>query len=875
MSLEQLASLNEMGESGRSTARRAAALAAAIAAVIAAAPARAQDAGAMELGEIVVTARQRAEKLTDVPATVQAFTAAEIKAAGIERPADFIALTSGLSQVQTVEVGDMQVNIRGINSGRDTESSFALVVDGVLLTNPNVLNQELDGVTQIEVLKGPQGALYGRNALAGALIMTTRKPGDSLEAHVKAGYGNYNTWNGSFSLSGPISDTIGGTLSAYTKRSDGSFKNSLTGCDDCENFQKDTGVSGRLVFNLGDNAEIDVKARYSKVDAGGVTFNASLALVDTANFFGSLGVPNADKFWEDPNEHEFVYINNVPPQNKQRNKNFSVVGRFDTAVGTLTATASYNDAKNYFLVSGTSNAFGIYNANPVCQQSYAAANGTIPLPPPFFYAGAPGTFDQIGASFLPPYPPITCGGYQYQQRDQKDGAIELRLTSPGDQRLRWMLGTYFAQIKRRLVVAYGGDLGTGVFNKGFVPSTGPNPTDLLYDDDLKSKVYAGFANVAYDIADNVELAAALRYDIEDRSVDNNVPKINPQTPGFGAFGSPVCPNPASCTYYINPFYNQNPAFDSIPNRSKTFKQLQPKATINWKPTEDFSVYASYGYGFRSGGFNSSGTNATLTQFFGNLVLDRGPFAGTPNLALQAPDFRDDRFRKEVSKAAELGFKSRLFDRRLSLNGAVYLTKVEDMQDFSFFAGPFGSLRVVTNIDKVDIKGVEFDFRWSINDYVTFSGGANYTDTEIKRYDVRPFTVGNKVAYVPKYTVNASLEFRAPIADGMRLVARIDESMLGKTWFSPVQNNVLPNFFTAFGFGEGDFSKQYRKSYATTNARIGIDADNWSVMVWGNNVFNKKFLAEIIPAPEFGGSFIHNYYGRTYGVNVTYSFGGAR
>ena len=124
-----------------------------------------------------MTARQREERIEDVPATITAFTQSDIRNAGIERPQDFIALTPGVSQVQTAEAGDMQVNIRGINTARDAETNFALVIDGVLQTNPNALNQELSGVTQIEILKGPQGAVYGRNALAGALIMTTRKPG--------------------------------------------------------------------------------------------------------------------------------------------------------------------------------------------------------------------------------------------------------------------------------------------------------------------------------------------------------------------------------------------------------------------------------------------------------------------------------------------------------------------------------------------------------------------------------------------------------------------------------------------------------------------------------------------------------------------------
>ena len=131
---------------------------------------------AQSIDEVIVTARQQSESILDVPATVQTFTSEEIENASIDRPRDFIMMTPGLSQVQTLEVGDMQVQVRGINSGRDTESSVALVIDGIVVTNPNALNQEMDNMEQIEVLKGPQGAIYGRNALAGAIVLNTKKP---------------------------------------------------------------------------------------------------------------------------------------------------------------------------------------------------------------------------------------------------------------------------------------------------------------------------------------------------------------------------------------------------------------------------------------------------------------------------------------------------------------------------------------------------------------------------------------------------------------------------------------------------------------------------------------------------------------------------
>ena len=819
--------------------------------------------------EIIVTARQRSESLQNVPASITAFVSSEIKTANITRPADFIAMTSGVSQVQTVEVGDMQINIRGINSGRDTESSVALVIDGVLVTNPNALNRELDNISQIEVLKGPQGAIYGRNALAGAIILTTKKPGDHFEGSIKAGYGKNNQWEVAGSISGPLGPNLRGSISAYHHSDDGSFYNSFQKCGDCENFQRDTGVTGRLIADLGGNNELDFKAHYSKIKAGGVTFNASLALVDAAAYYGSLGSPTAYLFQENANDHNFVYINKNRPDNQQENINFSLKGTFDLGFGTLTATGTYNSEKNYFLVAGTSNGFGLYNANTQCltEYNYALAHPDYaPVPAPFFYT------PNIANSFLPPYPPLACGGYQYQQRDQKDYSGEFRLQSKGGEKLDWMIGVYYAHVDRHLVVSYGGDKGLGQFNKGLVLADGPNPTDLYYDDNLISNVYAGFANVNYKIFDNLELALAGRYDREDRKAINNVPKINPQSQGFGAGGFPVCGpgglytnEDGSCNYYINPYYNVNPGANSIPSREKSFEQFQPKVTLNYKPTPDVSLYASYGYGFRSGGFNSSGTAATLNLYYGGLHLDNG----TPNINIPTDDFK-----KEVSKAAEVGFKAKLFDNTLSHSGALYYTIDRNGQDFSFFAGPFGSLRVVTSIDKSEIKGLEFDFKWRPTQNLKIYGGFGYTDTKIKAYTARPYTVGNKLPYIPEYTGNAGVEYTLPFGgSGISLVTRVDESFIGKTWFSPVQDNRLPNAFTAFGFGEGNFSKQYRAPYAVTNLNMTLQGGSWDLSAWCTNLFNKKFLAEIIPAPEFGGSFIHDSYGRTFGVRASYRFGG--
>jgi iron complex outermembrane receptor protein len=833
--------------------RKVSLVAATVVAAIAAAQSGAQEA---QLEEIVVTARQRAERLEDVPATVQAFTATEIQAAGIERPQDFIALTPGVAQVQTAEAGDLQVTIRGINTGRDAETNFALVIDGVLQTNPNALNQELNNVSQIEVLKGPQGALYGRNAVAGAMIISTRKPGDTVEFDVGGGYGQYNSYKLNAYLGGPIGENTRASVAAYTRKTDGQWENALLGCKDCVDFFEETGISARFMADLAGGGTLDAKAKFSKLDAGAINFNASFALQEAAlSGFGDL-------FWENANTHDFVYMNNVKPQNEQENLNLSIKAEYPLAVGTLTAVAALNDQENYFLTDGTSAAFGLYSATPSCINSLAARTADFPLPAPFFYPG-----------LLPPYGPTTCDGYQYQQRDQMDTSLEVRLTSPGDQALRWVAGAYFADIERNVIVSQGSDNGSGFLAQGLVRTGGPNPTDLLYDDEFGSTVLAGFGQLAYDIQDGLEVALALRYDQEKRNVSNNVPKIGPQTTGFAGSGR-----------FINPAYDANPALSSIPGRSKTFSQLQPKLSVNWKAADGFAVFASYGVGFRSGGFNSSGSNATIEQNFGGLCL--GPtrweniavstFLTVPACNADGSDrsisnVRDD-YEKEVSKAFEAGFKSTLLDGSLAINGAVYQTKIDDLQFFNFFAGPFGLLRVVTNAEEAEVKGVEIDARWRVNSMVTLFAGYGTADSEIKRYDGRPYTAGNKIPYAPEYTGNAGIDLKLPLGGSdWTMNARLNATFVGETWFSTVQGNLVPNLFTYFGFGQGEFSKQKRDAFSTIDARLGFSDGTFGVTAWGRNIGSEKYLAEVIPAPEFGGSFIHDAPGSSWGVDFTYSF----
>src|SRR5450631_608719 len=170
--------------------------------VIAAEPVLAADSDVLE--EIVVTARKREESFQNVPMTVDVFTAQKIQSAGIESPRDFVAMVPNMTLVEVQNVGNSFITVRGISQARNSEPSVAVLVDGVLETNPYEFDQELADIQQIEVLKGPQGALYGRNAIGGAIIISTAEPSDHFEGEGKLGVGNGLSEKAQVAVSGPL-----------------------------------------------------------------------------------------------------------------------------------------------------------------------------------------------------------------------------------------------------------------------------------------------------------------------------------------------------------------------------------------------------------------------------------------------------------------------------------------------------------------------------------------------------------------------------------------------------------------------------------------------------------------------------------------------
>ena len=794
--------------------------------------------------EIVVMARQEEEALKDVPATVAVLTDSQIEAVGVKRAEDFVKLVPGVSMVNAAEVGDTQVNIRGINGSRDAENSFAFIVDGILMTNPAAFNREFGNLRQIEVLKGPQGALYGRNAAAGAVIVTTRPPGDSFEGDVKLSLAEDSSYYGAFNFGGPLgdSDRVRYQINADWRTSDGFYFNEFLGRDDAVDDFESVNLSGRLTFDAGADTAWDIKARYGEVEGGAITFNAAFALPDFASV---LGIP---EFFEDVNDHAFAFQGNIDPQNEQEALELSVKVDHALAWGDLTAWLLYSDIENTLSADGTSGAFGFFNNESNCIATTAALfQQGLSLPAPQFLAPTP------AASIFGPYTPTTCDGTQFQLRNQEDISFEVRLSGEANDRLRWQAGAYYLDIDREVGVNLGIDTGQGVVRQLFVPQGGANPTEQLVHDRFETEVFALFGALRYELSDAVELSLALRYDQEERAVTNLVPVaartqfVDFSLDGQFTGGAPLNPG-------LDP--NLNPG--GITPQDETFDQLQPKISLTWDATDQLTLFGSWGVGFKSGGFNNQGSNATVNLFINTLL-------GT-DLVIR------DQFAEETSSAFELGFKSQVNDR-FYVEGAVYQVEVDDMQFFEFLVGPFGLLRVVSNVDEVEIQGAELGINWTISDSLKLYAGANVTDSEIQRNSSRPATVGNESPYTPELTGQLGLDFSRPVANRYAFTASGYLTFVGDTWFHTVQEESRVTVFNAAfpGLGVGRFDLTRRDAYQTLDIRVGLSAARWSVTLFGSNITDEKYLEEVITAPEFGGSFIHPGSRSRFGVELGYRF----
>jgi iron complex outermembrane receptor protein len=626
--------------------------------------------------DIVVTALRREQNLQDVPAAITAFTAETIEAAGIERPLDFINLTSNVNLVETQNAGNAFIVIRGITQARNSEPSVAVIVDGVQQVNPAQFNQELFDIEQIEVLKGPQGAVYGRNAIGGAIVIRTKQPSDHFEGQIRAGVDNGFSYWVRGGVSGPISDTLRFRVAASWLDSDGFLNNPYLGEE--ADPVKDFSVRGTLLWNPSPDFTVDLRGSLSRLRTQALYFNIVADANDTS-------LP--------------IRVNNAG-QNDRDMENVSLKMNWETGGGTLSSVTSYDKLQEIL----TGDAF---NFLPIPESLF------------FFLFG----FDLNQSQFL----------------DVKAVSQEIRWTSPEDRKFRYIVGAYGIHTNRFISTGNMIDTGNGVFPVFRTPSTNPlNPQATFLSDKQNNFAWAVFANLTYDISEQLRVDLGLRYDRDRRRNTTLTPTaFLPNVPGF----------PQGATGQV---------------RRIAFDDWQPKVTLTWEPSSNVTIYGGYSRGFRSGGFNQTGV---------------GPVAAAAGIVGVG-----DLFQAETADTFEIGARTSWLDRRLMLSANAYMTKSKNSYFFVFLAT--NSTQNLGNVPEAKISGFELEARAKPVKGFELSAAFGYTNSRITEFP-DPVVIGNELPLISRYTLNLGAQYRAPLAGtGLGLLARVDYRRTGRTWWEP-------------------------------------------------------------------------------------------
>ncbi len=425
-----------------------------------------------EIEKIVVTARGRSETLQQIPDSVTVFSDEDIKAARITSIKDFSSLTPNLNVSTNFRSGLNFVTVRGLITPQVGEAPIAYVVDGITVPNLEFINQGLHDIERIEVLRGPQGALYGKNAIGGAINIVTKQASDDVEGSIQASIAEGNDKKLNVAVSGPIvEDKAYFRFSANYQDFDGLIDNSYLN-EKVDYVDGAFGTQGMLEFYLTDYTTLTLHGNYSKKTQG-------------SNYMAFVDVDELEDFSIEPDANAVGL---------DESELWSVSAKLDheTDNGDFTFIASANDSDIMFFSDGDF------------------------------------THQDAGEDNF--YFPIT----QINPIEEDSISVETRFTSPGEESFRWAIGAYYESKDRTVSYDQVWDLTpTERVTYQMVKDNISEDPSLVFVGEKtvqESNAYAVFGQANYDMRDDLELTVALRYDSEDRDAfDERAPiasKVN-------------------------------------------------------------------------------------------------------------------------------------------------------------------------------------------------------------------------------------------------------------------------------------------------------------------------------------------------------------
>lgn len=810
----------------------ASALALASVAFAGAAYAQAED-QSTPVGELIVTAQKREQRLQDVPVVVTVVGAQLLQDSGVKDIKDLTTLTPGLIVTSSSSEASTTARIRGVGTVGDNpglESSVVITVDGVYRPRNGVALTDLGEMSRVEVLKGPQGTLFGKNATAGVINIITAQPSFNPGVTVELTGGNFNDQRATASITGPIvDDKLAGRLFIGEESRDG-YQSVITKAGPrikTDDMDRQFGTArGQLLWLPTNNVDVRLIADYTRRNENCCTAvplsNGPFAgaVVNAAG----LGGPNIVSPVDISNRTS--YANRSTSQNTT-DQGVSVEANWKTPWFGGAKLTSVTGLRNWESVQGQDTDFTTLD---ILYRGAKGGNYTVfdQASEELRLAGENGRFNW------------TVGGFFSNER-----LISSQTLSIGTQ-----LTPYLDTLLRTAAASPVTSGGTGTTANpittgglAYILGASPNFTAGGTQFDLhhqKDNSVALFGNTDVKLTDTLTATLGLRYTDERKSLESHYQNVGGNgtcTAGLITGGATARANATGAAgdltqrlfvgYYCASF--NDAAFNNLTlNQKHDDSQVTGTAKLSWKPNDRVLTYVSFAHGFKAGGFN----------------LDRervngGPPFGLPNGAL-SPD-TNTAFVDESVDNYELGTKTTWMDGRLLLNATYFYETYTNFQLNAFDGIAF----TVTSIPRVTSQGVDFDVLWQTPvPGLSAQGGVTYADTKYGKN-------------LPGYNVVGSAFYIGPTAATSGALYRLSGSSLS---FAPLwsaslsttyQHQVGPLLFRAnvgakftSRYNTGSDLNPLKENGEMTifNGRVGIGApdDRWALELWGQNLGDHQY-----------------------------------
>ncbi|WP_182911977.1 TonB-dependent receptor [Sphingomonas cavernae] len=779
--------------------------------ILASAPGLAQQGATQEQGgieDIIVTARKTEESLSDAPVAVSAVSDKMIQQLGLNSIDDFAKQATGISFSQAFGRSSDRPVIRGqsnvlANVQFGVETGAAYFVDGIYYQG-DIQGFDPNSIQRVEIIKGPQSALYGRNTYSGAINYVTKDPADKLTVAGKASLAEHDTYDLSASVSTPIlGDALGVSAGGRYYSYGGEYRNQLTG----NKVGSEKSYSGyvTLVAKPNDDIKIRLRGQYQHDRDGplaiflqGADANNCMPgfrslryrqrnlpppvpVSPTTTFQPAIGISN--------NANQY-FCGTIQPQPNNVRVNTDPVATF---FGTRDGTAFDGNRNDQYLASGIMD-WDIAGSGWVLSSLTGFRDNTNLF-------GSDGDHSEGFFFLFPPVPPAsTEPAFANTNRDDtQDFSQEIRLASPADKPIRGLIGGYyFKQTNRNRDLTFA--------NPTEGEALGANSSAYGSIEDI-----AVFGLVSAEITDAITITGELRYAEERKTIMERASATTifcAGEPGrAGQFGFTGTCLPVG-----------------------KFKDWTPRITLDWKPSDDVLVYAVYAEGNKPGGFNGTGGLAATA------------LTGTDQTV----------YLPETVRGGELGVKFDTADRKARFAGSIFYNKLADVQLTRAIpptvAGQTAT-SIVTNQGDAETKGFELEMQAAPVDGFNVSLGVAYVDAKFtKGCDADLFTL-NSGGFRPNFDTDAPPAALLPLCDitGKRMPLGspwiVNGSMsyeheIGATGLSLIAN-------TSFSYEDAKYIQV--DNLAKTgdafllNARLGIRNENWGLTLFGRNLTNEESI----------------------------------